>query len=1011
MGYLDDLRKKRDEERQFTSQPSQTQQTQGGSSSNSSYLRNLQEQRNKELDQSRVPTQDQPDRVVDRIDVPEPQQSNQQQQTQQKKQPGILTRVRDRAMNFGGNIVTGAAAQVANGINFAFNFAVRELPEIATKGGQVLGKSLGLKNQRQIDWENRIIDEYQQTFDRMKKSGETKIEIADGINVPFLPNITEKAEPNLKKVQKAVQPKWQGDWEKAPLRDKFGSRFWQTVEVMGSNVASSLLAVLATKKLTGSTLTGTSMLGLSTAEDVAQGAREAGVDRQKADYLGMAVAIPVTILEKFGYDQLLGQGPLKNWGVDFASKILQKKFSEGTANIAARAAVGVAVRGQIEGLTELTQEEVQMIAEQSFRDVGADERVSRDIMSYFGGVLSGLFIGGPNAIMESITGVSEQATSVPKGTGISQGDVDTILSESDLNLGDPDNNGIAKTGQYSGMQVIQDGKINPDIAVGRINDVAQKLEATYPNQGVSDRFRSAVDAQNVTVEQIKSAATEAVNLPEQINVTELVRPNTDQLTELSKLGQNDEYFQTIVQQAQGEGKNKFSVIVGEDSKPIGVLQFDRVGESKGYIANIAIAPEYRNAGAGEQAVKSLFKENPGLRTITGLAPEQSKGFWQKMGAEFSEQGDRGDGETAFELSRSKALAVSDAAVFQNPNVAPLEIPESAQLRDRVNDLQLSYNAAQTPQEQAEIEQELVRAGDQLASFQDSNDQTIIERRLDGESNKLVAAKILRYSDGKYSYSTQVSTETGGRTVPFGLELFNSEGKASQAALDSIAQYIREQRTGQISALEQEQLRQAQQEIDSFSSDRLIVQPFSGTAYRVDTGFRPGGTIRDMINFEADELGNQHVRRSALSAARAANINLANIPATQAVWVTRTPAQARAYGDNVQSIQLPEGSIALTDLGDDGVLVLRRDANDIEQQQREQRERNQEKEESEKAKENKQEPENATARHRVKASDITVNEKRGILEFREVKAKPRGEVQQKLNTTVDERIKELQKICL
>lgn len=96
-----------------------------------------------------------------------------------------------------------------------------------------------------------------------------------------------------------------------------------------------------------------------------------------------------------------------------------------------------------------------------------------------------------------------------------------------------------------------------------------------------------------------------------------------------------------------------------------------------------------------------------------------------------------------------------------------------------------------------------------------------------------------------------------------------------------------------------------------------------TGYRAETGRmgRVNETVQDMVDFEADELGNEDVRFGADQAAKQHGLDLEAIPGTRADWVTLKPEDAEKYGE-VTSVELPAGSIVLATDEAGGYLVLR-----------------------------------------------------------------------------------------
>lgn len=87
-------------------------------------------------------------------------------------------------------------------------------------------------------------------------------------------------------------------------------------------------------------------------------------------------------------------------------------------------------------------------------------------------------------------------------------------------------------------------------------------------------------------------------------------------------------------------------------------------------------------------------------------------------------------------------------------------------------------------------------------------------------------------------------------------------------------------------------------------------------FRSPTGFKQtrGTTAIDVVNFEEQELGND------LKLSKELREKLKTIPAERVIWVTRTKGQAQKYGENVEEINTAGGQV-LTDLGEDGMLVL------------------------------------------------------------------------------------------
>jgi len=104
------------------------------------------------------------------------------------------------------------------------------------------------------------------------------------------------------------------------------------------------------------------------------------------------------------------------------------------------------------------------------------------------------------------------------------------------------------------------------------------------------------------------------------------------------------------------------------------------------------------------------------------------------------------------------------------------------------------------------------------------------------------------------------------------------------------------------------------------------------------------TALDIVNFEADELGNESTRTNAIQVAKSVGVDLKKLPANDIIWVTKKPEEAFMYGfdeegnmgsnsnsltkeqgkylrKQITKVFIPRGSVILDDLGSDGCLVL------------------------------------------------------------------------------------------
>jgi len=116
-----------------------------------------------------------------------------------------------------------------------------------------------------------------------------------------------------------------------------------------------------------------------------------------------------------------------------------------------------------------------------------------------------------------------------------------------------------------------------------------------------------------------------------------------------------------------------------------------------------------------------------------------------------------------------------------------------------------------------------------------------------------------------------------------------------------------------------------------ATEKVVQSPgdfYTGKAYRVSSGRigKSDETALDQVNFEADELGNEHVRADATIAVKKHGIDLSKASSRDIVWVTRdleTAKELYTYDETEpEEIGLPKDAVVLTDLGGDGVLIYR-----------------------------------------------------------------------------------------
>lgn len=102
---------------------------------------------------------------------------------------------------------------------------------------------------------------------------------------------------------------------------------------------------------------------------------------------------------------------------------------------------------------------------------------------------------------------------------------------------------------------------------------------------------------------------------------------------------------------------------------------------------------------------------------------------------------------------------------------------------------------------------------------------------------------------------------------------------------------------------------------------LRLPPYEGRAWRCESGYENerGTTAADVVRFERDELGNEHINPDAdvLTALEA-------VPHTRLVWACRTAQDARRYGNEPYEVIVGHDARIVADDPDGGYLIWIRD---------------------------------------------------------------------------------------
>jgi len=326
---------------------------------------------------------------------------------------GMFNDVRESIANFGVQTLSSGLGSMAQGATGILSLT-KTLPRRATK---LLSGSLynqpGINEIKSFDetvpWIKKTLDNYESAFDVAKQlqlvsptkgTGEKVDLFTEAIprgvgqvmgSIPGVTQLISKGQTELKSQFKpdfAKDQQFLQNYEQASTTDKITKYPLQTVRLMAPDVIGSGLAILGTTIVTGGTGTGTLLLSAATGEDVKSAAIQNGVSEQQAETLGIATAIPVMFLEKFGFDTILGKGVMANIGKSFGGQIAKSALTEAG--------------------TEATQEVWQALMENTFRDVSKDEYINRIAMAALGGALGGAVFGGTASVVKTLSGKYDQ---------------------------------------------------------------------------------------------------------------------------------------------------------------------------------------------------------------------------------------------------------------------------------------------------------------------------------------------------------------------------------------------------------------------------------------------------------------------------------------------------------------------------------------------------------------------------------------------------------------------------
>jgi hypothetical protein len=169
------------------------------------------------------------------------------------------------------------------------------------------------------------------------------------------------------------------EWVKASTQEKLTTKLPETILNIGPGVVSSIGAFAINPIL------GFALASGSVADEVSEIAKESGVDKKKAELLGLGTGVVVGFLDRIVPDELFSPNAKKKFIGTLAKRMVKTGLKE----------MG----------TEIVQEDVQILVEATLRDdLGLDEVVVRNTMAGLGGLLGGIGASGTVSFVNNVRG-------------------------------------------------------------------------------------------------------------------------------------------------------------------------------------------------------------------------------------------------------------------------------------------------------------------------------------------------------------------------------------------------------------------------------------------------------------------------------------------------------------------------------------------------------------------------------------------------------------------------------
>ena len=211
--------------------------------------------------------------------------------------------------------------------------------------------------------------------EKAKKAKEKRNKWAD-----FYKDKAEAPKRAVDRIQQTEYIRPSDNWEKASIKDKITKYPGETIALLGSNVAPSF-ALYALNPLVGLGTT----IG-ATGNDVSEKAIQNGVSKEKASLLGAATGILVGALDRIVPDELFSGNQKSKFLGGFVKRIVPTSIKEAT--------------------TEVAQENIQIISEETFReDLGWEEWKTRNALAGLGGLIGG---AGATTVVGTVNNLMSQ---------------------------------------------------------------------------------------------------------------------------------------------------------------------------------------------------------------------------------------------------------------------------------------------------------------------------------------------------------------------------------------------------------------------------------------------------------------------------------------------------------------------------------------------------------------------------------------------------------------------------